>query len=171
MTVRKGNGFHSILHQQVCESLLNFDCDIYDRELPVLFFRFWDPISRVGRDLRLQSWISRKGPRYFHMFDVHAQYASLHITTHHYISLLIRICICLFLRFDDMDYDAVISSAETTIGLVEAIRKSMAEQAGSLFVRKHPGLHMTSVPSHSEQQVVWMSWQMLRVKCILDVSH
>lgn len=32
--------------------------------------------------------------------------------------------------FDDMDYDAVISSAETTIGLVEAIRKSMAEQAG-----------------------------------------
>lgn len=37
------------------------------------------------------------------------------------------------LRFDDMDYDAVISSAETTIGLVEAIRKSMAEQAGSLF--------------------------------------
>ena len=41
-----------------------------------------------------------------------------------------RIRIHWLLRFDDMDYDAVISSAETTIGLVEAIRKSMAEQAG-----------------------------------------
>ena len=59
------------------------------------------------------------------------------LNMHHYISLLIRICICLLLRFEDMDYDAVISSAETTIGLVEAIRKSMAEQAGSLFVRKN----------------------------------
>lgn len=32
--------------------------------------------------------------------------------------------------FEDMDYDAVISSAETTIGMVEAIRRSLAEQAG-----------------------------------------
>ena len=30
----------------------------------------------------------------------------------------------------DMDYDTVISSAETTIGMVEAIRRSLAEQAG-----------------------------------------
>ena len=33
-------------------------------------------------------------------------------------------------RFEDMDYDTVISSAETTIGMVEAIRRSLAEQAG-----------------------------------------
>lgn len=32
--------------------------------------------------------------------------------------------------FEDMDYDTVISSAETTIGMVEAIRRSLAEQAG-----------------------------------------
>ena len=31
-----------------------------------------------------------------------------------------------------MDYDTVISSAETTIGMVEAIRRSLAEQAGAV---------------------------------------
>eukprot|EP00438_Fugacium_kawagutii_P031896 Skav206018 [mRNA] locus=scaffold3015:78541:84767:+ [translate_table: standard] len=32
--------------------------------------------------------------------------------------------------FEGMDYDAVIGSAETTIGMVEAIRRSVAEEAG-----------------------------------------
>ena len=46
-------------------------------------------IQSAGRDLHLQSWIFRKGPRYFHIFDVHSH-------MHHWMITYFYSCGCVF---------------------------------------------------------------------------